>query len=199
VQDILTEPLRIHGIGTPSERRERAAYLLGRVGLLPDHLGRFPYAFSGGQRQRIAIARALALEPELLVCDEPTSALDVSVQAEVLALLEALKGEMGLSYLFISHDLAVVARLADEVLVMRSGRVVERGPCAEVFGDPRHPYTRALIAACPEPEPGRALDLAAVAAGAGRPEDWPAPYAYAGEAAPALIEIAPGHHVRCAA
>ena len=199
VRDILTEPLAIHRLGGQAERRDRAARMMERVGLGREHLPRYPNAFSGGQRQRIAIARALMLEPELLVCDEPTSALDVSVQAEVLALLEELKGEMGLSYLFISHDLAVVARLADAVLVMRSGRVVERGPCAEVFGDPRHPYTRALIAACPEPEPGRALDLAAVAAGAGRPEDWPAPYAYAGEAAPALIEIAPGHHVRCAA
>ncbi len=199
VQDILTEPLAIHGIGTPSERRERAAELMGRVGLSADHLGRFPFAFSGGQRQRIAIARALALEPELLICDEPTSALDVSVQAEVLEMLEGLREELGLSILFISHDLAVVSRLADRILVMRRGRVVEEGDCQAVFGDPQHPYTRALIAASPEPDTERKLDLKLVAAGAGEPADWPAPYGYRGDAAPGLIEISPGHRVRAAA
>ena len=199
VREILTEPLSIHGLGRLSERRRRAAEMIKRVGLGPEHLPRYPNAFSGGQRQRIAIARALMLEPELLVCDEPTSALDVSVQAEVLALLEELKSEMGLSYVFISHDLAVVSRIADEVLVMRAGRVVEQGPCAGVFEDPHHPYTRALIAACPEPEPDRPLDLGAVAAGAGQPDEWPAPFAYRGDAAPGLVEVAPGHSVRCAA
>jgi peptide/nickel transport system ATP-binding protein len=199
VQDILTEPLRIHGIGTSAERRARAAYLMGRVGLSPDHLARFPYAFSGGQRQRIAVARALALEPELLVCDEPTSALDVSVQAEVLELLGELREELGLSYLFISHDLAVVAQLADRVMVMRRGRVVEEGSADCVFGDPRHPYTHALIAAHPEPEIDRRLDLAAVARGAGDPESWPDPYRYEGDAAPGFVEVSPGHLVRSAA
>ena len=196
VQDILTEPLRIHGIGTPTERRERAAYLMGRVGLSGDHLARFPHAFSGGQRQRIAIARALALEPELLVCDEPTSALDVSVQKEVLELLAELRDELGLSYLFISHDLAVVARLADRVMVMRRGYVVEEGSAAAVFQSPQHPYTRALIAASPEPDVERQLDLKAVAAGAGSPETWPAPFGYEGLNAPGLCEVAPGHLVR---
>jgi peptide/nickel transport system ATP-binding protein len=199
VQDILTEPLRIHGIGTPVERRERAAYLMARVGLSTDFLARFPYAFSGGQRQRIAIARALALEPELLVCDEPTSALDVSVQAEVLELLAELREELGLSYLFISHDLAVVAQIADRVMVMRRGRVVEEGAADCVFGDPRHPYTQALIAAHPEPDIDRRLDLAAVARGAGAPESWPDPYRYEGEKAPGFVEVSPGHLVRCAA
>ena len=199
VQDILTEPLKIHGIGTRMERRERAAYLMGRVGLSGDHLARFPHAFSGGQRQRIAIARSLALQPELLVCDEPTSALDVSVQKEVLELLDELREEMGLSYLFISHDLAVVARLADRVMVMRRGRVVEEGPAEAVFEDPRHPYTRALIAASPEPDMDRRLDLKAVAAGAGEPESWPEPYGYIGDHAPGLVEIGPGHLVRAAA
>ena len=199
VQDILTEPLRIHGIGTPGTQRERAAYLMGRVGLSPDHLARFPYAFSGGQRQRIAIARALALEPELLVCDEPTSALDVSVQAEVLDLLNELRVEMGLSYLFISHDLAVVAQLADRVMVMRGGRVIEEGSTDCIFGDPRHPYTHALIAAHPEPEIDRRLDLAAVARGAGEPESWPEPFRYEGDAAPGFVEVSPGHLVRSAA
>ncbi|MEM7507723.1 MAG: ABC transporter ATP-binding protein [Pseudomonadota bacterium] len=199
VQDILTEPMLVHGIGTRRERRERAAYLMGRVGLSEDHLARFPYAFSGGQRQRIAIARALALEPELLVCDEPTSALDVSVQAEVLELLKELREEMGLSYLFISHDLAVVAKLADRVMVMRRGRVVEEGSADCVFADPRHPYTQALIAASPEPDMTQRLDLAAVAAGAGEPETWAEPFRYEGDAAPGMIEISPGHLVRAAA
>ena len=199
VQDILTEPLKIHGIGTRRERVDRAAYLMGRVGLSTDHLARFPHAFSGGQRQRIAIARALALHPELLVCDEPTSALDVSVQAEVLDLLDELRSEMGLSYLFISHDLAVVARIADRVMVMRRGRVVEEGATDAIFQDPRHPYTRALIAASPEPDVNARLDLTAVAAGAGDPDSWPQPFGYQGEAAPSLIEVGPGHLVRAAA
>jgi len=199
VQDILTEPLVIHGVGTRAERRDRAAWLMERVGLSADHLARYPFAFSGGQRQRIAIARALALEPELLVCDEPTSALDVSVQAEVLDLLQQLQEELGLSYLFISHDLAVVARLADRVIVMRGGRVVEEGSCECIFRDARHPYTRALIAASPEPYSHSRLDLAAVAAGAGAPDSWPAPYRFEGDEAPGLREVAPGHLVRAAA
>ncbi len=199
VQDILTEPMKIHSVGTRAERRERAAYLMGRVGLSTDHLARFPHAFSGGQRQRIAIARALALQPELLVCDEPTSALDVSVQREVLELLDELRVEMGLSYLFISHDLAVVAKIADRVMVMRRGRVVEEGATEAIFNDPRHPYTRALIAASPEPDVDAKLDLTAVAAGAGAPESWPEPFGYRGEAAPGLIEVGPGHLVRAAA
>ncbi len=199
VQDILLEPLRIHNIGTRAERMERANYLMRRVGLSPDHLARFPHAFSGGQRQRIAIARALALNPELLVCDEPTSALDVSVQKEVLDLLDELREEMGLSYIFISHNLAVVARLADRVMVMRRGRVVEEGSADRIFLNPQHPYTRALIAASPEPDMAHRLDLREVAAGAGEPATWPAPYGYRGEAAPSLVEVAPGHRVRAAA
>lgn len=200
VLDILTEPLRIHKIGDSArDRRDRAAALMQRVGLSPDHLGRFPHAFSGGQRQRISIARALALQPELLVCDEPTSALDVSVQAQVLELLKELRDEMGLSYLFISHDLTVVADLADRVAVMRRGRVLEEGPARLLFTNPTHPYTRALIAASPEPDLNRRLDLAAVARGAGDPETWPDPWRYAGDDAPSLREIAPGHFVRCAA
>ncbi|MEM8699202.1 MAG: ABC transporter ATP-binding protein [Pseudomonadota bacterium] len=199
VQDILTEPMLIHAVGSKRERKERAAYLMQRVGLSPNHLARFPYAFSGGQRQRIAIARALALAPELLVCDEPTSALDVSVQAEVLELLAELREEMGLSYLFISHDLAVVAKLADRVMVMRRGRVVEEGSAECIFADPRHPYTRALIAASPEPDMQHQLDLAAVAAGAGEPESWEDPFRFEGEDAPGMVEVSPGHLVRAAA
>ncbi len=199
VMDILTEPLRVHPVGTNRDQRERAAELMRRVGLSPDHLSRFPHAFSGGQRQRISIARALALQPELLVCDEPTSALDVSVQAQVLALLKELRDEMGLSYLFISHDLTVVADLADRVAVMRRGRIVEQGPASLLFQSPQHPYTKALIAASPEPDLSRRLDLAAVARGAGAPESWPEPYRYHGHDAPELVEVEPGHFVRCAA
>jgi peptide/nickel transport system ATP-binding protein len=199
IMDILTEPLRVHGRGADRERRERAAELMRKVGLSPDHLSRFPHAFSGGQRQRISIARALALQPELLICDEPTSALDVSVQAQVLDLLKELRDEMGLSYLFISHDLTVVADLADRVAVMRRGRIVEQGPAGLLFDNPRHPYTRALIAASPEPDMTRRLDLAAVAQGAGEPDSWPAPYGYSGDDAPGLLEVEPGHFVRCAA
>ena len=202
VQDIVTEPLYVHRDAEPAfrsaaARRERAVELIRRVGLDETALGRFPHAFSGGQRQRIAIARALALSPKLLVCDEPTSALDVSVQAQVLALLEDLRDEMGLSYLFISHDLAVVARLADEIAVMCRGVIVEQAPTAVLFEAPVHPYTRSLIAAAPEPDPDATLDLAKVAAGAGaRPEDWHAPYRYAREEPPDLVEVAPLHLVR---
>ncbi|MEM8791305.1 MAG: ABC transporter ATP-binding protein [Pseudomonadota bacterium] len=199
IQDILTEPLRVHGKGTKSEQRERAAYLMGRVGMSPDHLARFPYAFSGGQRQRIAIARALALGPELLICDEPTSALDVSVQAEVLELLTELREDLGLSYVFISHDLAVVSKLADRVMVMRQGRVVEEGSTECIFSDARHPYTKALMAASPEPDMDQRLDLRAVAAGAGEPDTWADPFRFDADKAPALLEVAPGHYVRAAA
>jgi peptide/nickel transport system ATP-binding protein len=199
IQDILTEPLRVHGVGDAASRRARAAALMARVGLPPEHLGRFPHAFSGGQRQRISIARALALAPELLICDEPTSALDVSVQAQVLDLLAELRDELGLSMLFISHNLAVVAGVADHVAVMRRGRVVEAAPVGTLFNDPVHPYTRALIAASPEADCGRRLDLRAVALGAGDPHSWPEPFRHAEGAAPGLVEVGPGHVVRRAA
>jgi peptide/nickel transport system ATP-binding protein len=146
----LTEPMRLHGIGgDAAERRQRAAALLAKVGLPAGALERYPHEFSGGQRQRIAIARALSLEPELLICDEAVSALDVSVQAQLLDLLEALQRETAMSYLFISHDLAVVKRMADEVMVMKDGEVVEAGSAEEIYSDPKHPYTRTLLASVP--------------------------------------------------
>ena len=151
VGETLAEPMRIHGIGAgKGERRERAAGLLAKVGLPAAALFKYPHEFSGGQRQRIAIARALALEPELLICDEAVSALDVSVQAQLLNLLRDLQDEYAMSYLFISHDLAVVRYMADEVMVMKDGEVVETGGAEALYADPRHPYTRALLAAIPK-------------------------------------------------
>ncbi|WP_334064052.1 ABC transporter ATP-binding protein [Limimaricola cinnabarinus] len=155
VGDLVAEPLVIHDIGTPSERRAQAEALFERVGLERDQLDRYPHEFSGGQRQRICIARALALRPRLIIADESVSALDVSVQARVLDLLKALKTEFGIAYLFISHDMAVVENVSDRVAVMRLGQIVEMGTRAQLFGDPRHPYTRQLIAAVPVPDPTR--------------------------------------------
>jgi len=153
VKDLVTEPLVIHG--QTRGLRDRARELLELVGLNPDHLYRFPHQFSGGQRQRIVIARALALEPQLLVLDEPTSALDVSVQAQILNLLQQLQRRLGLSFLFISHDLAVVKHMCDRVAVMYLGRVVEEADAAQLFANPRHPYSQALVSATPELDPAR--------------------------------------------
>ena len=147
IGETLTEPMRIHGIGaTAAERRELAGALLGKVGLPAQALSRYPHEFSGGQRQRIAIARALSLKPELVICDEAVSALDVSVQAQLLRLLQDLQDEYAMSYLFISHDLAVVKAMADDVMVMKGGEIVEMGPAREVYASPKHPYTRTLLA-----------------------------------------------------
>ena len=197
VQQALTEPMEIHNLGTRADRREKAAEMLRWVGLDPSMLSRYPHAFSGGQRQRLSIARALTLDPVLLVCDEPTSALDVSVQEQILCLLENIRDRVGLSYLFISHDLAVVARIADEVAVMRQGVIVEQAPPDTLFYNPRHPYTRALIAAQPEPDVNRPINLGLVAKGAGKPSSWPEAFRFEGVAAPALTELEPGHKVRC--
>ncbi|MGU3664971.1 ABC transporter ATP-binding protein [Methylobacterium sp. A49B] len=151
----VAEPLLINRLATPREARRRAEDLLGRVGLPPETAGRFPHEFSGGQRQRICIARALALNPRLIVADEAVSALDVSVKAQVVNLMLDLQAEFGLAYLFISHDMAVVERVSHRVAVMYLGEIVEIGPRAAIFGDPRHPYTKKLLAAVPVPDPAR--------------------------------------------
>jgi peptide/nickel transport system ATP-binding protein len=153
IGDIVAEPLIIHGLGSKNERRERVAGLLRRVGLDPDYMGRYAHEFSGGQRQRIGVARTLALNPKLIVADEPVSALDVSVQAQVVNLLQELQEEFKLTYLFISHGLAVVEHISTRVAVMYLGRIVELADAAELYAHPLHPYTEALLSAIPIPDP----------------------------------------------
>lgn len=155
VGSIIAEPLEVHRIGTKKERRARVKELLALVGLNPYFINRYPHEFSGGQRQRIGVARALALNPKFIVCDEPIAALDVSIQAQVVNLLEELQKQFGLTYLFIAHDLSMVRHIADRTAVMYLGKIVELAPRDELYGNPLHPYTQALLSAVPIPDPAK--------------------------------------------
>ncbi len=197
VFDIISEPLVIHGIGDEASRREMVKELMRVVGLDIRFLNRYPHSFSGGQRQRIGIARALALKPDLLICDEPVSALDVSIQAQILNLLKDLRSELGLTYLFISHNLAVVDYVADRIAVMCRGRLVELAPREALFTSPVHPYTRALLAAVPEPSLDHPLDFSSLMdERASEPFLWPAPFTINRDARPRLVDLGEGHFVR---
>ena len=197
---ILSEPLEIHNICAPAERRARVERLLAAVGLEPSYAARYPHSFSGGQRQRIGIARALALEPEILICDEPVAALDVSVQAQILNLLRDLQRLSGLTYIFITHNLAVVNHIADRIAVMCDGAVVELAPRAELLSDPLHPYTKLLVQAVPHADLARPLDFSNLPeAGLIGRREWPEPFAiWPDQPMPPLVEARPGHFVRAA-
>ena len=197
VFDIISEPLVIHKVGDSAYRAEMVKELLRLVGLDVRHLNRYPHSFSGGQRQRIGIARALALRPDIVICDEPVSALDVSIQAQILNLLKDLQSELGLTYLFISHNLAVVDYVAARIAVMCKGRLVELAPRELLFSNPVHPYTKALVAAVPYPDLNRRLDLSLLMEGrASDPSAWPRPFTIDDQAQPALIDLGGGHCVR---
>ena len=197
VFDIMREPLIIHKIGDQAYHEEMAKELLRLVGLDPRFLNRYPHSFSGGQRQRIGIARALALRPDLLICDEPVSALDVSIQAQILNLLEELQQELGLTYLFVSHNLAVVDYVSDRIAVMCQGKLVEVAPRELLFRDPIHPYTKALVSAVPYADLDRRLDMGALMEGkASDPTAWAPPFKVAAQTQTKLIQVDTGHAVR---
>jgi oligopeptide transport system ATP-binding protein len=209
VQAALSEALRVHGIvGSASEEQQRIAALLERVGLRPEHMRRYPHEFSGGQRQRIGIARALAVSPRFIVADEPVSALDVSIQAQIVNLLSDLQDELGLSYLFIAHDLHVVEHVSRRVAVMYLGRVVELATSDQIYNQPRHPYTKALLSAAPEPDPTARKQRVLLEGDVPSPLDPPSgcgfhprcPIAEKGlcdREVPGLRTIATGHEVAC--
>jgi len=207
VFDIVSEPLLVHGVRKRSEREDRVRELLRQVGLKPDHLRRYPHAFSGGQRQRIGIARALALHPKLIVADEPVSALDVSVQAQVLNLLQELQRQYALTYLFVAHDLSVVRHISDRIAVMYVGRLMELADVDELFASPLHPYTEALLSAVPVANPehtrthvplrGEIADPSAPPSGCAFHPRCPRAEAVCSQSCPEFREVKPGHFVRC--
>ncbi len=207
VKDIVGEPLLVHGVAKGAELRDAAEKLLGRVGLNPEHLYRYPHEFSGGQRQRIGIARALALNPEFIVLDEPTSALDMSVQAQVLNMLKDLQRDLGLTYLFISHDLSVIKHMSSRISVMYLGKIVETAPKDELFRAPEHPYTQALLSVIPVPDPDLKRDRIILTGDVPSPANPPRGCrfhprcAYAqplcAEQEPEMTRIGPDHRVAC--
>ncbi|MCL2549031.1 MAG: ATP-binding cassette domain-containing protein [Symbiobacteriaceae bacterium] len=207
VKDIIAEPLVNHGIGTAQEREQRVMGLLETVGLSPLHSKRFPHEFSGGQRQRIGIARALALNPKLIVCDEPVSALDVSIQSQILNLLAELQKELGLTYLFIAHGLAVVKHISDRIGVMYLGKLVEIATSDELHQNPLHPYTKALLSANPVPDPTVKIKRILLEGDVPNPANPPSGCRFhprcrecmieCSELEPDLVEVSPGHLLAC--
>lgn len=207
IGSIIREGLDIHKIGSPDERKAKVEELLGLVGLRPEHANRYPHEFSGGQRQRVAVARTLALDPQLIVCDEPVSALDVSVQAQVIGMLKDLQRQFDLTYVFISHDLSVVSHISDRVAVMYLGRIMEIGPSRTLFKEPRHPYTEALLSAVLPPDPNHQSEQIPLTGDLPSPMNPPTgcpfhprcPKAFDKCAAgrPELERVAPGTSVAC--
>ena len=208
IMHILSRPMEIHGIASSwTDKRARVLELLHRVGLGVEHIDRYPHEFSGGQRQRIAIARALSVDPELVIGDEPVSALDVSIQAQILNLFRDLQEEFGLTYLFIAHDLSVIRHISDRVAVMYVGKIVETGPAASLFENPLHPYTKALLAAVPEADPDKPAPRLTLKGEVSTPIDpppgcrlcrrCPNETKICSEVAPPLIDVGGGRQVAC--
>jgi len=208
--EIMSEPLVIHGIGTRKEREKRCKEMLEVVGLSPEHIHRYPHEFSGGQRQRVGIARALMLRPRMIICDEPVSALDVSIQAQIINLLEELQNEFGLTYLFIAHDLAVIRHICDRVAVMYLGKVVELGGWKAVYNTPNHPYTQSLLSAVPVPDPQKQRQRSRIILKGDVPSPIDPPtgcrfhtrcpiaqFPICSEQEPPLDEVAIGHRAAC--
>ena len=207
IRTLIGHALALHNIGKPEDREDRIVQLLEQVGLSADYLDRFPHEFSGGQRQRIGIARALAVDPEFVVADEPVSALDVSIQAQVINLLDDLKHQFDLTMLFIAHDLAVVEHICDRVIVMYLGRIMEVAPSRRLYSMPIHPYTKALLSAVPIPEPGRRRERVLLKGDIPSPIDPPSGCVFrtrcpraisdCAQVVPPLNEVAAGHYVAC--